>query len=151
MLDKTLTQLKVEEAAAIQAQIAGIMQGLSPEAYAGAFAGITARHQEAAKQRIALQVSLSHAHRPDDKITGNVLVSRALEDALTALTSEDVTGPEKRLLLGTIVEKVVPNKEGADVFFAPGVFQEAEGKEGPVSEESTHTFHTTCIGMSTHK
>ena len=127
------------------------MQGLSPEAYAGAFAGIATRRKEAEKQRIALQASLSHTQKPQGKATGNVLVSRALEDALTALTSEDVTGPEKRLLLGTIVEKVVPHKEGADVFFAPGVFQEAEGKEGPVSEESLHTFHTTCIGIKTHR
>lgn len=107
MLDKTLTQLKVEEAAAIQAQIAGIMQALSPEAYAGSVIGSVCRRRR-------------------DRI-------------------------RKRLLLGTIVEKVVPHKEGADVFFAPGVFQEAEGKEKSVSEESLHIFHTTCIGMSTHK
>ena len=60
--------------------------------------------------------------------SANLLVSRALEDALTALTSEDITGPEKRLLLGTIVEKVIPHKEGADVFFAPGVFQKPRPK-----------------------
>lgn len=150
-LDKTLTQLKAEEAATIQAQIAGIMQGLSPEAYARAFASITARRKEAEERYRTLTISMSPIQKPDGKTNANVLVNRALEDALTALTSEDVTGPEKRLLLGTIVEKVVPHKEGADVFFAPGVFQEAEGKEGSVSEESIHTFHTTCIGMSTHR
>ncbi len=121
------------------------MQGLAPEAYAGAFAGITACRKEAEEQHRTLTISLSHIQKPGGKTNTNVLVNRALEDALTALTSEDVTGPEKRLLLGTIVEKVVPHKEGADVFFAPGVFQEAEGKEGPVSEESLHTFHTTCM------
>ena len=31
-LEKALTQLKTEEAATVQAQIAGIMQGLSPDA-----------------------------------------------------------------------------------------------------------------------
>ena len=76
---------------------------------------------------------------------------RALEDALTALTDEDVTGPEKRILLGTIVEKVVPNKGGGDVFFAPSIFQDAGGEDGEDSEGSLHTFHTTCIGIKTQR
>lgn len=72
-------------------------------------------------------------------------MSRALEDALTALTDENVTGPEKRLLLGTIVDKVIPHKEGADVYFAPSIFQAAEGEDGTDSDRSLHSFHTTCI------
>lgn len=152
-LDKALAQMKAEEAAAVQAQIAGIMRGLSPDAYAEAFASIAARRKDMEDRRGVLAASLSRSR--DTKAGGcntpKVLMSRALEDALTALTDEDVTGPEKRLLLGTIVDKVIPHKEGADVYFAPSIFQGAEGEDGTDSDGSLHTFHTTCMGMRTQR
>jgi len=72
-------------------------------------------------------------------------VSRALEDALTALTSGDVIGPEKRILLGTIVGRVIPHREGADVVFAPGLPGKAGGEDVADAAGSRHTFHTTCV------
>ncbi len=152
-LDKALAQVKAEEAAAIQAQISGIMRGLSPDAYAEAFASIAARRKDMEDRRGVLATSLSRSH--DSKAGGhdtpNLPMSRALKDALTAMTDEDVTEPEKRLLLGTIIDKVIPHKEGADVYFAPSIFQGAEGEDGRNSTGSLHTFHTTCIGMSTQR
>ena len=68
-----------------------------------------------------------------------------MKDTLTALTNEDVTGLEKCLLLGTIVDRVIPHKEGAYVFFAPGIFRDAEGADGRNSTGSLHTFHTNCM------
>ena len=145
-LDEALAQVKAEEAAAVQAQIAGIMRGVSPDAYGEAFAIIAARRKDMEDRRGVLVASISR--KRDQKAGGRgtpkLLMSRALEDALTALTDEDVTGPEKRMLLGTIVKKVIPHKEGADVFFAPSIFQDAGGEEGFDSAGSLHTFHTTC-------
>ena len=152
-LDNALAQVKAEEGAAVQAQIAGIMRGLSPDAYAEAFTGIAARRKDMEDRRGVLAASISRTRnqKAGGRSTPKLLMSRALEDAVTALTDEDVTGPEKRMLLGTIVEKVIPHKEGADVFFAPSIFQEAGGEDGVDSAESLHTFHTTCMGMSTHR
>ena len=152
-LDKALAQVKAEEVAAVQAQISGIMRGLSPDAYAEAFASIAARRKDMENRRGVLAASLSRSHdaKAEGRNTSSLLMSRVLADAVTALTDEDVTEAEKRLLLGTIIEKVIPHKEGADVYFAPSIFQEAEGEGGSGSEKSLHTFHTTCMGISTHK
>ena len=85
--------------------------------------------------------------------TPKLLMSRALENALTALTDEDVTGPEKRILLGTIVYKVVPNKEGEDVFFAPSIFRDAGGEDGEDpdgrSSRFSHDLHGHSISRRT--
>jgi hypothetical protein len=71
------------------------------------------------------------------------LVSNALEDALTALTDENVTGPEKRDLLLPIVDKVICHKDGVEVIFAPGLFspnaEDGTGSDGELID------YTTCI------
>lgn len=60
-LDKALAQVKAEEAAAVQAQIAAIMRGLSPDAYAEAFASIAARRKDMEDRRGVLAASLSRS------------------------------------------------------------------------------------------
>ena len=157
-VDRALTQVKAEETAAVQAQIAGIMRGLSPDAYAEAFEGITARRREIESRRQALTASLARSRTSqvseqgaDDKQGAErLLLSHALEDAVTALTDDAVTGAEKRRLLGTVVEKVIPHKEGADVVFAPGILapgilRQLGGEDDAAWEGARDTFHTTCM------
>ena len=38
---------------------------------------------------------------------------------MAVLADDMVTGQETRVLLGTLVEQVIPHKDGADVVFAP--------------------------------
>ena len=57
-LDQASAQLKTEEAAAVQAQIAGIMRGILPDAYAEAFADIAARRKDMEDWRRILNASL---------------------------------------------------------------------------------------------
>ena len=56
------------------------------------------------------------------------------------LSSEHLTGADKRALVGTIIEKVVCHKEGSDVYFKPGLFGESD-----LDEASRSTFQTTCV------
>jgi hypothetical protein len=64
---------------------------------------------------------------------------------VTVLRSEHVAGAEKRALVGTVIEKVVCNKEGGDVYFLPQTFTELQSQDG------RSTFQTTCIGIKTQK
>lgn len=57
----------------------------------------------------------------------------------------------KRVLLGTVVDKVTPHKERADAYFAPSTFQAAEGEDDTDSHGSLHTLHTTCMGIRTQR
>jgi hypothetical protein len=44
-----------------------------------------------------------------------------------------------------VIEKVVCNKEGGDVYFLPQTFTELQSQDG------RSTFQTTCIGIKTQK
>ncbi|MBV9851042.1 MAG: recombinase family protein [Armatimonadetes bacterium] len=125
-VDKALQDLASQEAAAVQAQIAGIRAGASPDAYAAVFADLAARRKDMEGRRGALSRSVREAGRgkaaaPD----GAALTRQALEDAWQVLTSPKVPGAVKRDIVATVVEKVVPRREGerviTDVFFLPGV------------------------------
>ena len=70
--------------------------------------------------------------------------------AWRVLTSDEVPGVEKRDLLATIVEKVVCQKEGADVVFLPGVFGPL-GEENGSQSTTIPSLYTTCIGISTQR
>ena len=52
-----------------------------------------------------------------------------------------------------LIDKVICQKGGADVVFAPGLFDESWGGDGPVGEGGVarHTYQTTCIGISTQR
>ncbi len=153
-LDKTLVQLKEEEMAAVQAQIAGIRAGASPDLYAEIFADLAGRRKDIEDRRGVLSASLKRPEsspKARNKQADKIYVSQALEEAVRALTSEYTTGQEKRVLLGTVVEKVVPHKEGADVVFVQSVSNSLLGANDIGSGGSRDTFHTTCIGINTHK
>ena len=50
-LDAALTELNAQETASIQAQIAGIRAGASPDAYAAVFADLAARRKDLEDRR----------------------------------------------------------------------------------------------------
>ncbi len=145
-LEGALSELKAEEQATAQAQIAGIRAGAAPDVYAAMFADIAVR-RKALQSRLA-QAQHVPAARPTQKGRVKTVNMDAalgvLEQAWRVLNSPDVEGYVKRDLLLTLVEKVVCQKEGAEVVFLPGVFSEAgEGAEA--------TLYTTCIGIKTHR
>ncbi len=147
-VDKTLEKLRASEAAAVQAQIAGIRSGASADAYAEVFADIAAERKDLQDRRgvlARLRDARSETHSPRRETPPQVW-QRALNDTLTVLNSKSIDGAEKRALVGAVVEKIVCHKEGGDVYFLPGIFGEP-GQEGA----SRSTFQTTCIGISTQK
>lgn len=145
-----LEELKAEEQATAQAQIAGIRAGAAPDVYAAMFADIAdiaARRRQLDAQR--LQVDAQRLRRepaapartrgrrtgPDAKARRVAL--QAMEQAWRVLTSPEVEGHVKRDLLLTVIEKVVCRKDGAEVVFLPGALGDAG--------EAGSTLHTTCI------
>ena len=145
-----IRQLKGEEAAAVQGQIAGIRAGASADAYALVFADIAHRRQELEAQRRMLASATAAERGEETKIPGKSaecqLIEQALADANGALTDPEVPALEKRNLIGALIQKVIPNKDGADIHFVPGAFV------GPEDETASRsTFHTTCIGIKTQK
>ncbi len=121
-VDKSLAGVKQQEAAAVQAQIAGIIAGASPDAYAEAFASLAARRKdlEDERGRLSAQIAPSRAPLPAEPLDTETLTAQVLTDIHAVLTSPLVAGQKKRSLVRTVVEKVVCQKEGADVFFRDG-------------------------------
>jgi len=147
-VEAALKALKAEEAAAIQAQIAGIRAGASAEAYADVFADIAIRRKEMEDRRGALAKMLGTHNDGDDMIrcADDDLIRQALHDANKALQDPEVSPLDKRNLVGILIQKVIPAKEGAEIHFVPGAFIESGDKTG-----GRQTFHTTCIGISTQR
>lgn len=144
-IDRALQGLKAEEACTVQAQIAGIAAGASPDAYAGAFTHLAIRRKDLLERRGALRKSLQHAThpqeiapRPDQGFPQDF--ERVLADVETALTSPDVADADKRGLIGRVVEQVCcrglndPYPGGVDVIFLPGLFGEIGAKSGQDDE-----------------
>ena len=73
-------------------------------------------------------------------------IRQALEDANTSPSDPEVSDLDKRNMAGILIQKVLPRKEGADIYFVPGAFMSGDGDTA-----SRSTFYTTCIGMSTHR
>ena len=146
-----LEELKAEEIATAQAQVAGIRAGAAPDVYAAMFIEIAAR-------RKALQQGLQSCLTPpeprlrkkprSEAATEAALL--ALEQAWRVLNSPDIEGHVKRDLLLTVIEKVICHKDGAEVVFHPGVFGENAGTRTK-NKESVPTLYTTCIGIKTHR
>ncbi len=149
---KALDDLKVEEQATAQAQVAAIRAGASPDAFAPLFADIAARRKAllAQQQPAAMSGAADETGKPGraGRKSTNVdlkMACLAMEEAWRVLTSEGVEGHVKRDLLLTLVEKVICHKDGAEVVFLPGVFGDAGEGDG------VSTLYTTCIGIRTHR
>ena len=124
-LDAALKELAGEEAAAVQAQIAGLMAGASAGAYSAVFAGISARRKDMQDRRAVLVQTLDRGHGAKPRERGEQEADMRLTvlvDVHEALTSAELEGVEKRNLIGQVVDRVICHKEGAEVVFAPGVF-----------------------------
>ena len=94
-----------------------------------------------------------------NKGDGDVMagISRA---ALDVLSDPGIPGSEKRSALSPIVERVICRKGGAEIVFAPDLFDEPRdkdndlwSKDGIMSGETgpRQTYHTTCMGMRTQR
>lgn len=127
-IDFALSEIKVQEAATVQAQIAGIMAGGSPDAYASAFADLAARRKDLEDRRGSLTATLrtTPVQHPTRDEMPNVWHERAKSDLVLALTDPCVENVQKRQLIGNIVESVRPQKDGAEIIFLAGAFGEDE-------------------------
>ncbi len=146
-IDRALEQLGQEQTAAVKAQISGIMQGASPDAYAEVFADIAARRKDMEERRGALNRAAKV-----QKSAGAVRQEAAsretfLRDVQTSLTSPYITEAEKRALVGRVVEKVVCQKDGADVVFMPGLFGEVCSQAALDTKLSVFTACASYLGL----
>ena len=128
-IDKALKDIAGDEAAAVQAQIAGIRAGASPDAYAEVFAALAGRRKDLEDRRGVVSKAVNVKPKAGQGKQEAADTGSMLEDVQIALTSEHVPGHVKRDILGTVIEKVIPfkdgpGKEGAEVFYIPGVFGE---------------------------
>ena len=148
-IEEALKQLANDEAAAVQAQIAGMQAGASAHAYAAVFGDLAARRKDMEDRRGVLSRQQAQGKlKPTQASPKEADMTRnALADAWRVLTDPAVEGARKRQILGTIVQRVVCKKDGAQVAFVPGLFMD----EGDNLESSRRTCYTTCIGISTHK
>jgi hypothetical protein len=147
-IDRVLRTLRSDEAAAVQGQIAGIRAGASPDAYADVFAEIAAKRKDMEQRGGTLKRILRANADPAGGTTAKLseVYQMMFEDTLRVLTTESVSGATKRAAVGIVIDKVVCNKQGGDVYFIPGIF----GESGD-SYLSRSTFQTTCIGIKTQK
>lgn len=135
-IDRVLKQLEGEEAATVQAQIAGIQAGASPHAYTAVFADLAARRKDLENRRGELAtLAAPRKKTPAQAEDEAALLTRAAEDAWRVLSSPDVPGVTKRDILSTVIEKVICRKDGADVVFAPRALQAAGPKTGEGKNE----------------
>ena len=146
-IDRALEQLGQEQAAAVKAQIAGIMQGVSPDAYAEVFASIAAWRKDmedrrGALSRVAKMQKSAGATRQEE--AGREVF---LRDVHKSLSSPFVTEAEKRALVGRVVEKVVCQKGGADVVFLPGLFGEVCAQAALETKLSVLTACASYLGL----
>jgi site-specific DNA recombinase len=119
-IEAELKEQDVEEAATVQAQIAGIRAGASPAAYTAVFADIASRRAALEARRATLSRSINHVVTIDRSTQPDYSL-QALRDVHTVLSSPDIPAATKRDILGTIIDKVVPQRNGADVRFLPDV------------------------------
>lgn len=109
----------------VQAQIAGLAAGASPQAYAEVFAELAARRALLQDRHGVLAQSLARAMGASQPGRGKKkadLKPAILADVYEALTSEYLEGVEKRNLIGRVVDRVICHKDGAEVVFSSGVF-----------------------------
>jgi len=147
-LDKALDELKQEEMVTVRAQMAGMRAGASSEVYSEMFGDIAARRKDIEARRGMVNRSLvenAGERKKNEPNTVSKAVQQALEDAWKVLSSPDVPGVTKRDILLALVDKVVLHKDGVEVVFLPGLFDEAEDKD------QRSNCYTTCMGMRTQR
>lgn len=107
-LARALEALKEEEGRTVQAQIAGMAAGASLDAYADAFASLAARRKDLLDRQGTLKrmqnAKVSSPTRQNKQ--SEATVSHVLKDVERVLLSPDVSDPDKRNLVGTILERV---------------------------------------------
>ena len=147
-LDKVLGELKAEEMMTGRAQLAGMAAGASADLYSEMFTDIALRRKDSENRRGQISMALASGKEGRKKASQqntSKAIQQALEEAWKVLSSPDVPGVTKRDILLPLVEKVVLHKDGVEVVFIPGLFDEA-GDNNPRSN-----CYTTCIGIKTHK
>ena len=145
-VEDALAHLEARQEAAIEAQIAGIMAGAEASAYGSVFAGIAAERKDLENRRSQLARRLKNGNLPPrqetarqketlrkketarQKETDQSAAARALALAYEVLTSEAVPNSKKRAIIGTLVDKVICQKDGAKVVFLPSVIGQEEEK-----------------------
>jgi len=146
-VDRALKELEAEQAASVKAQIAGIMAGASPEAYAEVFAAIAGKRKDLEDRQGALNRA-SKAKQPTQAVQQEQAGREAiLRDVHTALVSPHISAAEKRALVGRVIEKVTCQKEGADVTFVSGLFGEVCNQTfqtKPQTYQTDFKFFTAC-------
>ena len=141
-LDKALEELKAEEMMTGRAQLAGMTAGASADLYNEMFTGIALRRKDSENRRGQISIALASSKESRKKTSQQNIskaVQQALEEAWKVLSSPDVPGVTKRDILLPLVEKVVLHKDGVEVVFIPGLFDEAEDKN------SRSNCYTTCM------
>ncbi|MGI4791187.1 MAG: recombinase family protein [Janthinobacterium lividum] len=123
-VERSLKDIETKQGAAVKAQIAGIMAGASPDAYAAVFAEIAVERKSLEDKQSALSRA-SRSRQPSQAVqqeqTGRETI---LRDVHMVMTSSHATDAEKRALVGRVIEKVTCQKDGADVMFVSGLFGE---------------------------
>ena len=123
-IDAALTNLAAQEQAAVQAQIAGIRQGASPDAYAAVFADLAAHRKDLENQRGEVARGIQNYSEPSLRTGDNGRArtfTTAINDVEAALASETLSGALKRDLIAPIVDSVTPHRGGATVRFSVGI------------------------------
>ena len=112
--DRALAALGKEEAATVQAQIQGIMQGAPTDAYAAAFADLAARRKDMEDRRGALSRRVREVPRTKGQALerGMALDQQALADTARVLSSPTLPGQVKRDALAFLIEYVIPRRSG---------------------------------------
>ena len=120
--------------------LVGIKAGASPEAYNVVFADFAVQRQDLEGRYALVNSMLASVSERKEASQQRIskAVQQALEDAWRVLSSPDVAGVTKRDILLTLADKVILHKDGVEVVFAPGLFDEAE------SDDARSNCHTTC-------
>ncbi|MGI4791306.1 MAG: recombinase family protein [Janthinobacterium lividum] len=147
-IGKALDELKQENNLTMQAQLAGMRAGAPSDLYNERFSEIAARRAALEQRREMLSLSLTNVQKGQKDTRQQHIDKAALQavkEAHRVLSSPDVPGVTKREILLTIVDRVVCYKDGVKVYFAPGLFEGAEGKKSDIN------FYTTCMGIRTQR
>jgi hypothetical protein len=93
------------------------------DAYSEVFSNIAAERKDLENRRGVLSTTLSSGARKEKAAKSMLDFTAMVADVRRALASPTVTGSEKRGLIGTIIDKVICRKGGAQVQFKPDLFQ----------------------------
>jgi len=125
-LDKALTDLAQEDLLAARGHMDGLRLNASPTAYATIFADLAARRKDLENRRgqlarrLADKRPVAAGNESPQAGAGRDMALQALTEAALVLSAPDVPGETKRAIVGMVVERVVCQRDGAEVYFQPG-------------------------------